>query len=330
MWTYHKSCASKVRLDNKIAVITGANTGIGKETAIDFYRRGARVILACRNVEKAKQAVEYIKNQPFPSTESEQYNGKLGELAIYSLDLCSLKSVIECAKQLLTTESAIHILINNAGVMMCPHYKTEDGFELQLQSNYLGHFLLTLLLLPKIQSSTPGCRIVNVSSLAHIFGNIHFNDINLEKSYSPLKAYAQSKMANILFTKELARRLKEADISGINVYALHPGVIRTELGRHYNKTIVPGATFFFRHIMRPFIKNPTQGAQTTIYCAIDEKTADETGLYYSECRVSRPQWRARDDQISKKLWDHTCRLLHLEPNENFSAFLQTVSRQLAQ
>ncbi|KAM0726100.1 Retinol dehydrogenase 11 [Formica fusca] len=330
MWTYHKSCTSKVRLDNKVAVITGANTGIGKETARDFYRRGARVILACRNVEKAKNAVEDIKNNPFPSTDNEQYKDKLGELAIYSLDLCSLKSVRDCAKKLLTNEPAIHLLINNAGIMMSPHEKTKDGFELQLQSNYLGHFLLTLLLLPKIQSSAPDCRIVNVSSLAHVFGNIQFNDMNLDKSYSPLKAYTQSKLANILFTKEFARRLKEAGISGINVYSLHPGVIRTELSRHYSKTIIPGARFFYRNIMRPFIKNPVQGAQTTIHCAIDEKVANETGLYYAECRVTRPQWRARDDRIAKDLWDHTCRLLHLEPDENLITFLQTVSRQLAE
>ncbi|KAL6423556.1 hypothetical protein ACFW04_010241 [Cataglyphis niger] len=214
--------------------------------------------------------------------------------------------------------------------MMPLHEKTEDGFELQLQSNYLGHFLLTLLLLPKIQSSAPGCRIVNVSSLAHIFGNIHFNDMNLERSYGPLKGYAQSKLANILFTKELARRLKKAEISGINVYSLHPGVVRTDLGRYFNKTIVPGATFFYRHIMRLFIKNPTQGAQTTIHCAVDEKVADESGLYYEECRAIRPQWKARDDRIAKDLWDQTCRLLHLEPDENLTTFLQTISRQLAE
>ncbi|CAL1680310.1 unnamed protein product [Lasius platythorax] len=328
MWIYHKLCSSKARLDNKVAVITGANTGIGKETARDFYRRGAKVILACRNVEKAKNAVEDIKNNPFSSTDSEQYEDKVGELAIYPLDLCSLNSIRECAKKLVTIESAIHILINNAGVMMCPHKKTEDGFELQLQSNHIGHFLLTLLLLPKMQLSAPGCRIVNVSSLAHVFGKIHLNDMNLERSYGSLKAYAQSKLANILFTKELARRLKEEGISGINVYSLHPGVIRTELGRHFNRTIIPGARFFFENIMRPFIKNPVQGAQTTIHCAVDEKVADETGLYYAECRVTEPHWRARNDQKAKDLWDHTCQLLRLESNKNFSTFLQAVSRQL--
>ncbi|XP_026828345.1 retinol dehydrogenase 11-like isoform X2 [Ooceraea biroi] len=209
MWTYNRPCTSDARLDNKIAVITGANSGIGKETARDFYRRGARVILACRNMEKARLAVEDIKDNPFPR--GYDCTGKLGELALCHLDLCNLKSVRECAMHLLTTESAIHLLINNAGVMMSPYEKTVDGFELQLQSNYLGHFLLTLLLLPRMQSSAPGCRIVNVSSLSYIFGNIHFADMNLERSWkmiTPFKAYTQSKLANILFTKELARRLK--------------------------------------------------------------------------------------------------------------------------
>ncbi|XP_024874335.1 retinol dehydrogenase 11-like isoform X1 [Temnothorax curvispinosus] len=326
-------CTSQVRLDGKIAIITGANTGIGRETARDFYRRGARVILACRNVEKANAAIEDIKRNPFPSAPSKLLEGKnkLGNLAIYQLDLSSFKSVRKCAKMLLREESAIHILVNNAGMMFTPYEITEDGFEIQLQSNYLGHFLLTLLLLPKMQSSGPGCRIVNVSSLAHIFGQIHYDDINLEKSYSyirPWKAYMQSKLANILFTKELAHRLEEAKISGINVYSLHPGVIRTELSRNYNRTIIPGATFFVQYIMRPFIKNPEQGAQTTIYCAVDEKTANETGLYYSECRVTNPKSIARNDQEAKKLWNYTCQLLQLELNEDFSAFLETVSLQL--
>ncbi|XP_071640320.1 retinol dehydrogenase 11-like [Temnothorax longispinosus] len=326
-------CTSQVRLDGKIAIITGANTGIGRETARDFYRRGARVILACRNVEKANAAIEDIKRNPFPSAHSKllEDKNKLGNLAVYQLDLSSFKSVRKCAKMLLREESAIHILVNNAGMMFTPYEITKDGFEIQLQSNYLGHFLLTLLLLPKMQSSGPGCRIVNVSSLAHIFGQIHYDDINLEKSYSyirPWKAYMQSKLANILFTKELAHRLEKAKISGINVYSLHPGVIRTELSRNYNRTIIPGATFFVQYIMRPFIKNPEQGAQTTIYCAVDEKTANETGLYYSECRVTNPKSIARNDQEAKKLWNYTCQLLQLELNEDFSAFLETVSLQL--
>ncbi|XP_029669426.1 retinol dehydrogenase 11-like [Formica exsecta] len=329
MWLFQSQCTSKTRLVGKTVVITGANTGIGKETARDLYRRGARIILACRNIQKANDALEDIKNNPPSKGDREQFQGNPGELIIYRLDLSSLKSVKECARNLLMKESAIHLLINNAGVMMCPQETTEDGFELQLQTNYIGHFLLTLLLLPKMQSSAPGCRILNVSSILHLFGAIH-DDLNLKESYTPMKAYMQSKLANILFTKELARRLKEANINGINVYSLHPGVITTEISRHFSTTIFPGASTAFQLILRPFLKNSEEGAQTTIYCSVDKKAADETGLYYKECGVATPQWRAQDDQIAKDLWDQTCRLLHLECDEDFAKFLRTVSRQIAE
>ncbi|GAB1860371.1 Retinol dehydrogenase 11 [Camponotus japonicus] len=324
MWLFHSQCTSKARLVGKTVVITGANTGIGKETARDLYRRGARVILACRDLQRANDALEDLKKNPLSRADREQFQGNPGELVIYRLDLSSLKSVKECARNLLTQESAIHLLINNAGVMMCPQQTTEDGFELQLQTNYIGHFLLTLLLLPKMRSSDPICRILNVSSRIHIFGAIH-DDLNLKESYTPLKAYMQSKLANILFTKELARRLKEANIKGINVYSLHPGVITTELGRHFSRTIFPGANTLFRMILRPVLKNPEEGAQTTLYCSVDEKTANETGLYYQECKVATAQWRTQNDRIAKNLWDQTCRLLHLKPDEDFDTFLKTIS-----
>ncbi|EFN63710.1 Retinol dehydrogenase 11 [Camponotus floridanus] len=329
MWQFHSQCTSETRLINKTVVITGANTGIGKETARDFYRRGARVILACRNIQKANDAVEDIKKNLPSRADRKQFQGDPGQLIIYELDLSSLKSVKDCARNLLMKESAIHLLINNAGVMMCPQQTTEDGFELQLQTNYIGHFLLTLLLLPKMQSSVPGCRIVNVSSFLHLFGAIH-DDLNLKQSYTPMRAYMQSKLANILFTKELARRLKEANINGINVYSLHPGVITSEIGRHFSSTMFPGASTVFRVFLRPILKNPEQGAQTTIYCSVDEKAANETGLYYKECGIATPQWRAQDDQIAKNLWDQTCRLLRLECDEDFAKFLKTVSLEIVE
>ncbi|CAH1992423.1 unnamed protein product [Acanthoscelides obtectus] len=152
-------CTSPNRLDKKTAIVTGSNTGIGKHTAKDFFERGARVIMACRNPQLAEKAAEDIK---------ELCKGKsnLGELVAVKLDLSSLKSVRECAKQILAKEKRIDLLINNAGVMMCPYSKTEDGFEMQMGTNHLGHFLFTMLLLPTICNSIPA-RIVNVSSLAH-------------------------------------------------------------------------------------------------------------------------------------------------------------------
>ncbi|GAB1860874.1 Retinol dehydrogenase 11 [Camponotus japonicus] len=328
MWFFKKMCRSNARLDGKTVVITGASGGIGKETARDFYGRGAKVILACRNMKKANEAVEDIQNNPPSRIKKDEYQNGAGKLAIYFLNLCSLKSVKDCAKNLLTKEATIHILVNNAGVAMIPYEKTEDGNEMTLQTNHLGHLLLTLLLLPKMQSSSPGCRIINVSSIIHIVGNINFNDINLEKCYTPTKSYSQSKLANILFTRELARRLNKANIHGINVYSLHPGLIPTEITRQWNNTLFPFMGYAYNFLTRLLFKSIEEGAQTTIYCSVDEKTANETGLYYSDCNVAIPRRKATNDEYAKNLWDVSCKLLNLEPEEDFTKFLQTVSRQI--
>ncbi|XP_011259617.2 retinol dehydrogenase 11 [Camponotus floridanus] len=331
MWSFKKMCTSNARLEGKTVVITGASSGIGKETARDFYGRGARVILACRNMEKANEAVKDIKNNPPSRIKKDEYQNGAGELAIYFLNLCSLKSVKDCAKNLLMKEAAIHILVNNAGVAAISYEKTEDGIETTFQTNHLGHFLLTLLLLPKMQASSPDCRIVNVSSIGYIFGDIDFDDINLEKSYRPLKSYFQSKLANILFTRELARRLNKANVHGINVYSLHPGNIPTEITRHASSTFFPGASYSYSilsWILLWAFKTLEEGAQTTIYCSIDEKTANETGLYYSDCSVVNPRRKATNDEYAKNLWDVSCKLLNLKPEEDFIKFLQTVSRQI--
>ena len=211
-------CHSRAKLDGKTIIITGANTGIGKETAIDLARRGARVIIACRSAEKGEEAVVEVR--------AKSGNDKV---VFRRLDLASLESVRQFASKVLEEEPTIDILINNAGVMACPYSKTEDGFEMQFGVNHLGHFLLTNLILDRLKES-PAARIVNVSSTAHRrTEGINFDDLNSEKSYNSFVAYGQSKLANILFTRSLAKRLV-----GTSVIAncLHPGVIRTELGRH--------------------------------------------------------------------------------------------------
>ncbi|XP_039304015.1 retinol dehydrogenase 12 isoform X3 [Solenopsis invicta] len=330
MW-FSKMCTSKARLDGRTVVITGSSGGIGKETARDLYARGARVILACRNMEKTREAIDDIKNNPPSWMTKDEYKNNVGELVIYSLDLRSLRSVRDCAKNLITNEASIHILINNAGVCGYPYEKTEDGNQTTLQVNHLGHFLLTLLLLPKMKLSSPNCRIVNVSSSTYIVADIDFDDINLEKAYSSFFSYAQSKLANILFTKALARRLKEADIHGINVYSLHPGIINTEITRYsYISYItqIPGVKFCYWLFTLLFCKNVEQGAQTTIYCSVDEEVANETGLYYSNCSVATTYRKTNDSEYAEKLWNVSCRLLHLEPEEDFNAFLKIVARQM--
>ncbi len=218
-------CYSKAKLTGKTVIITGANTGIGLETAVDLAKRGARVILACRNAEKGKAAVEEVKKR------SDNFNAVL----FAQLDLASLQSVRDFSSKMLETEPQIDILINNAGIMIPPYTKTEDGFEIQFGVNHLAHFLLTNLLLERMKES-PAARIVNVSSLAHQYGKINFDDLQSEVSYSRVWAYSQSKLANVIFTRSLAARLR--DSPNVTTYSLHPGSVDTELQRHVNFVLV--------------------------------------------------------------------------------------------
>ncbi|XP_046464754.1 retinol dehydrogenase 12-like [Neodiprion pinetum] len=329
MWPFSSSCRSKARLTGKTVIITGANTGIGKETARDLYWRGAKVILACRNVDKANAAVEELKAVPPSDPKREQFIGGPGELVVCKLDLTSLASVREFARRVYETELFVDVLVNNAGVMMCPKGVTEDGFEIQFGTNHLGHFLLTLLLLPLMvpdrKDSDNRSRIINVSSAAHARGQLDFEDLMLEKSYAPFKAYCQRKLANVLFTRELTRRLRETDITGVNVYALHPGVIDSELARHFQQTISRGLRLVFG-FFRTFIKSVEQGAQTTIHCAVDEAAAEQTGLYYSECAVRQPSPGALDYEKAAILWKESVKFVGL-PSENLVEIMEHVTKE---
>ncbi|XP_046753110.1 retinol dehydrogenase 12-like [Diprion similis] len=329
MWPFSSSCRSKVRLTGKTIVITGANTGIGKETARDLYWRGAKVILACRDVDKANAAVEEIKAVPPSDPKREQFIGGPGELVVCKLDLTSLASVREFAKRIYETESVVDILINNAGVMMCPKGVTEDGFEIQFGTNHLGHFLLTLLLLPLMVNNEKDCdhpsRIINVSSAAHARGQLDFEDLMSDKSYVPFRAYCQSKLANLLFTRELSRRLRETAITGVNVYVLHPGVINSELARHFEQNISRGLRLVFG-FFRTFVKSVEQGAQTTIHCAVDEAAAEQTGLYYSECAVSQPSPAVLNDEKAARLWNESAKFVGL-PSENLGEIIEHVTKE---
>jgi len=238
-----------------------------------------------------------------------------GEIVVKCLDLTSCKSIRECAQEILDEEPRIDILLNNAGVMMCPKSYTEDDFEMQFGTNHLVHFLFTLLLLPRI-IRTGTARIVNVSSKAYSWGSIDFNDLNWKtKDYSPAGAYGQSKLANILFTKELAKRLEGTNV---RTYALHPGVVDTELARHFDSTIFPGTRFLIKTVGKIATKTPEQGAQTSIYCCIDEKAGEETGLYYSDCKVANVSDKAKDMNAAKKLWDESVKLVKLDGFDPFN------------
>ncbi|CAH0600359.1 unnamed protein product [Chrysodeixis includens] len=297
-------CKSKKRLDGCVAVVTGSNTGIGKETAIDLYNRGARIILACRNTDKATAAKEQIEHE----TKSET---GVGQLVVEKLDLCNLNSVRDFVDRVTSRQEPVSILVCNAGVMMCPQGKTEDGFETHIGSNHLGHALLSLLLLPTLIKNGPS-RIVFVSSYLHEKCELDLDDLHFErKPYNAYEAYCRSKAANVMFATALADKLKEHNISKVRTYSLHPGVIRTEISRHFDETVFYGVSWIF-HAMGWFMKSPRCGAQTTVYCAVDEQCAEQTGLYYSECAVKTPSKQCQDSAQAAKLWDVTIKALKLD------------------
>uniref|UniRef100_A0A3P9I0S4 Si:dkey-23o4.6 n=1 Tax=Oryzias latipes TaxID=8090 RepID=A0A3P9I0S4_ORYLA len=295
-WIGGGVCRCTIRLDGKTVLVTGANSGIGKETSRDLARRGARVVMACRDLSRAVQAAEEIRK----STGN-------GNVVVRHLDLASLYSVRTFAQEFLDTEDRLDILINNAGVMMCPKRLTEDGFETQLAVNHLGHFLLTNLLLPKLRSSAPS-RVVNVSSIAHRGGRIDFDDLFFSRRpYGALESYRQSKLANILFTRDLARRLKG---SGVSAFCLHPGVIRTELGRHVESWFpLLGALLRLPALL--LMKTPWQGCQTTLFCAVTPGLEDRSGCYFSDCEEREAAPEGRDDEAARRLWDASARLVRL-------------------
>lgn len=278
---------NKEKLTDKVVIVTGANCGIGREVARDLAMREARVIMACRDMDKCENArIEIVRE----SQNKYVYCRKC--------DLASQESIREFVKQFKKENNKLHILVNNAGVMRCPKSYTKEGIELQLGVNHMGHFLLTNLLLDVIKDSAPS-RIINVSSTAHKGGKIKLDDLNSEKDYEPGMAYAQSKLANILFTRELANRLKG---TGVTVNAVHPGMVRTEIVRHmgiyknaFGKWVVDIATWLF-------IKTPRKGAQPVVFAAVDPSLNDVSGVYLDKTEIADVSEEAKNDKVAKWLW----------------------------
>ncbi|TRY76249.1 hypothetical protein TCAL_07994 [Tigriopus californicus] len=296
---------SSKKLEGQTVVVTGANTGIGLETAKDLYGRGARVICLCRNVTKGQKAIDSIK-------QDSSSNPQTGEILLRVMDLSSMDSIRAAAEKLLQEESRLDILILNAGVMMSPRTpKTADGFDMQMGTNHLGHFLFTRLLIGLLkktaQDHQQNVRVVTVASSAHMFadGPIRLHDLNWdnEEDFSPGQAYFQSKLANILFSRELGKRLAG---TGITTYSLHPGVIATELNRHASESSNIVAFLFhfiFYTVFGGMIKTPVHGAQTTLYCSLEESLKDVTGKYYSDCKEFTPTKYAMDNEHAQELWE---------------------------
>jgi NAD(P)-dependent dehydrogenase (short-subunit alcohol dehydrogenase family) len=282
----------------RVAIVTGANTGIGLETARELAKKGATTIIASRNATKANSAANDIKKDNPP-----------GDVLVMLLDLADLGSVSAFADQFRSRFDRLDLLINNAGVMMPPESKTTDGFELQFGTNHLGHFALTARLLDLLLA-TDGSRIVNVSSSAHRYGEIVLDDLNWEKRpYKEMAAYGQSKLANLLFTLELQKRLKKAD-AGTLAVSCHPGWTSTDLQRH-------SGLFGFHN---PFFgMKPWQGALPTLYAAVSD--AIVPGGFYGPDGIMQirgypklvePKEPARDTAMAEKLWAESARLTGVE------------------
>lgn len=275
-------------------VVTGANTGLGYETARMLAAKGANVIMACRNLNKANAAKQKI--------ESQVTNAKID---VMQIDLSSLNSVRDFASTYQSKYDRLDILINNAGVMTPPYTLTEDGFELQLGANYLGHFLLTGQLLDTILQ-TPDSRIVTLSSLVHKNGVINFDDLQSKKKYSPQGAYAQSKLACLMFTFELQRRLENAGHKGTISTASHPGIADTELSRNMPKLIY----YFAKYTIAPFLTHaPSEGAKPTVLAAIGEAKGGDyfgpTGYREFKGAPGKATFTdlSKDEAIAKQLWE---------------------------
>jgi NAD(P)-dependent dehydrogenase (short-subunit alcohol dehydrogenase family) len=273
----------------KIVVVTGANSGIGLETASLLASRGAGVILACRNPEKAALAVRQIRSLRPDAN-----------VSAATLDLASLASVRKFAASLIQEHRSLDVLINNAGVMTTPLGRTTDGFETQFGTNFIGHFLLTLLLLPLLNRQ-PGSRVVTLSSVAHWTGRIDFDNLNAEKSYSRWGAYAQSKLANLMFMYELQRRLEKSGASTISTGA-HPGVTASELTRH---------NLFLRVAQSTIAQTTRKGSLPSLRAAIDPSVrgGDYYGpgnalslTLYGDARKQQSSRRSRDKTIAARLW----------------------------
>ncbi|KAE8677978.1 Short-chain dehydrogenase TIC 32 [Hibiscus syriacus] len=275
------------------AIVTGASSGIGMETSRVLALRSVHVIMAVRNVGAGRNVKEAIL-QEIPGA----------KVDAMELDLSSMASVRKFASDYQSSNLPLNLLINNAGVMATPFKLSHDNIELQFATNHLGHFLLTDLLLETMkhtarESNIEG-RIVNLSSEGHRFAyseGIRFDKINDESGYSVWSAYGQSKLANILHAKELARRLKEEGVN-ITANALHPGAIMTNLTRHLGLINSIGHMFG-----KYFLKNVQQGAATTCYVALNPQVKGVSGEYFLDSNKGNPSSKAKDADLAKRLWD---------------------------
>lgn len=268
-------------LKGKTAIVTGANSGMGMATVKALSDMGARVIMLCRSEKRGREALDKLNA-----------DGQR-DLELILCDLGDYDSIRAFVSQVKKTYDHIDILVNNAGFISLDRQETKEGIERQFGINHIGHFLLTTSLLDLMGK---GGRIVNVASGAHKTGKIHFDDINLHKGFNVIKAYSQSKLANVLFTRELARRVKDR---GITVNCCHPGAVATNIGidreTGFGKTITG--------FLKPFFQTPAEGAGTAIFLASDDSVSGITGEYFYKCKIARSSKRSKDMELAKRLYE---------------------------
>ncbi|MBK7824429.1 SDR family oxidoreductase [Nannocystis sp.] len=274
-------------MQGKVVLITGGNTGIGKATAVALARMGARVTITSRDPDKGQAALADIRRQAGSDT-----------VQCMRLDLASLAGVRHFAADFTAGHPRLDVLINNAGLVLKDRSETVDGFETTFGVNHLGHFVLTHELLPLLRRSAPA-RVVVLASEAHrgARGGLDFDDLQLRRKYGGWKAYSRSKLANLLFTLELAERLRG---SGVTVNAVHPGVVASEFAASEDIGVLFG---FLWKISRWALLSPEQGARTSVYVASAPELAEVSGGYFARCKPARPTRAAQDRGAALRLWE---------------------------
>lgn len=279
-------------MHGKVVVVTGSNVGIGLETAVGVAERGATTILACRNQVKAEAAAKSVTQRTWND-----------DVHVVALDLADLASVRKAADDILSRWGRLDVLVNNAGGTWTQRQVTAQGIEYTFGVNHLGPFYLTNLLLPRLRADAPS-RVVCVTSVGHHFtrGGMNFDDLQSERRYEGMEAYCRSKLANVLFVRELARR--EAG-TGVTANAAHPGWVRSNFGMDGDTT---GVTGFGMRVIRPVQISPRRGARTSVYLATSPEVSDKTGMYWVRSKPGHMS-RQATDAAAERLWKESERLL---------------------
>ena len=268
----------------KLCMITGASTGIGKVTARKVAQAGFDVVLVCRDRERGEAAVADVR-----------HHAPEAAVELMLADLSSQAAIRELAREFRARHASLDVLINNAGGMLMERRTTVDGLEATFATNHLGYFLLTNLLLPALEAS-PNARVVNVASDAHRSGSLDFDDLNHEKRYRGFRAYCASKLANVLFTYELARRL---DGRGVTVNCLHPGVVGSNFGQGEGNGWMRVAI----KIAKPFMISVEDGARTSVYLATSPEVEGVSGKYFTRCKPVSSSRKSQDAELARRLWE---------------------------